>query len=148
MAGLEPARPKASHFECDVSAIPPHGLTFKNKKMEAATGIEPVVRVLQTRALPLGYAAYMSINMERKTGFEPATPTLARLYSTTELLPQNNWGSWIRTNEMTESKSVALPLGYTPIKGRLKGIEPSSVGTTIRCVNHFATTAIICMFMK
>ena len=56
--------------------------------MEAATGIEPVVRVLQTRALPLGYAAYMSTNMERKTGFEPATPTLARLYSTTELLPQ------------------------------------------------------------
>ena len=25
--------------------------------------------------------------------------------------------------------------------GRLKGIEPSNVGTTIRCVNHFATTA-------
>jgi hypothetical protein len=23
------------------------------------------------------------------------------------------------------------------------GIEPTSVGTTIRCVNHFATTAII-----
>ncbi len=51
--------------------------------MKAATGIEPVIRVLQTRALPLGYAAIM----ERKTGFEPATPTLARLYSTTELLP-------------------------------------------------------------
>lgn len=28
------------------------------------------------------------------------------------------WGSWIRTNEMTESKSVALPLGYTPLTGR------------------------------
>ena len=28
------------------------------------------------------------------------------------------WGSWIRTNEMTESKSVALPLGYTPRIGR------------------------------
>ena len=26
--------------------------------------------------------------------------------------------------------------------GRSKGIEPSSVGATIRCVNHFATTAI------
>ena len=26
--------------------------------------------------------------------------------------------------------------------GRLKGIEPSNVGTTIRCVNHFATTAM------
>ncbi len=25
--------------------------------MEAATGFEPVIRVLQTRALPLGYAA-------------------------------------------------------------------------------------------
>lgn len=24
------------------------------------------------------------------------------------------WSSWIRTSEMTESKSVALPLGYTP----------------------------------
>ena len=27
--------------------------------------------------------------------------------------------------------------------GRLVGIEPTHVGTTIRCVNHFATTAII-----
>ena len=27
--------------------------------------------------------------------------------------------------------------------GRLMGIEPTNVGTTIRCVNHFATTAII-----
>ena len=41
---------------------------------------------------------------------------------------------------MTESKSVALPLGYTPM-GRLMGIEPTNAGTTIRCVNHFATTA-------
>jgi len=27
--------------------------------------------------------------MERETGFEPATPTLARLCSTTELFPRN-----------------------------------------------------------
>ena len=27
--------------------------------------------------------------------------------------------------------------------GRLKGIEPSNAGTTIRCVNHFATIAIV-----
>ena len=26
--------------------------------------------------------------------------------------------------------------------GRLMGIEPTNVGTTIRCVNHFATTAV------
>ncbi len=30
--------------------------------------------------------------------------------------------------------------------GRPMGIEPTSVGTTIRCVNHFATTAIIVLF--
>ena len=27
--------------------------------------------------------------------------------------------------------------------GRSMGIEPTSVGATIRCVNHFATTAIM-----
>jgi hypothetical protein len=43
-----------------------------------------------------------------------------------------------------ESKSLALPLGYGPIyrMGRLKGVEPSNAGTTTRCVNRFATTAI------
>jgi hypothetical protein len=25
------------------------------------------------------------------------------------------WASWIRTSGMTESKSVALPLGYSPL---------------------------------
>ena len=48
------------------------------------------MEVLQTSALPLGYAA--KINLERETGFEPATSTLARLHSTTELLPLN--GLW------------------------------------------------------
>ena len=54
-------------------------ISGRNKKMEAATGIEPVIRELQSLALPLGYAAEKK--MERKTGFEPATPTLARWYS-------------------------------------------------------------------
>ena len=36
--------------------------------MEAATGFEPVIKVLQTSALPLGYAA------------------------------KKNWASWIRTS--------------------------------------------------
>ena len=49
------------------------------------------IKVLQTSALPLGYAAvswlYGEIRMERETGFEPATSTLARLHSTTELFP-------------------------------------------------------------
>ena len=42
------------------------------------------ITVLQTAALPLGYAAK---KMERETGFEPATSTLARSHSTTELFP-------------------------------------------------------------
>ncbi len=32
--------------------------------------------------------------------------------------------------------------------GRLRGIEPPNVGTTIRCVNHFATTAIKMKLLK
>lgn len=43
------------------------------------------MEVLQTSALPLGYAALKK--MERETGFEPATSTLARSHSTTELFP-------------------------------------------------------------
>ena len=57
------------------------------------------------------------------------------------------WLGYLDSNQgMTESKSVALPLGYTPtvyIMGRLMGIEPTNAGITIRCVNHFATTATI-----
>ena len=45
------------------------------------------MEVLQTSALPLGYAASHKKKMERETGFEPATSTLARLHSTAELLP-------------------------------------------------------------
>ena len=30
-----------------------------NKKVEAPTGFEPVIKVLQTSALPLGYAALL-----------------------------------------------------------------------------------------
>ena len=37
--------------------------------------------------------AWLCRHMERKTGLEPATPTLARLCSTTELLPRWRPGS-------------------------------------------------------
>jgi hypothetical protein len=72
--------------------------------LEAATGFEPVIKVLQTSALPLGYAALYCL--ERKTGFEPATPTLARWCSTTELLPQAG----------------------------LAGFEPAHHGVKVRCL--------------
>ena len=57
-------------------------------KLEAASGFEPEIAILQTAALPLGYAAPKK--MERETGFEPATSTLARSHSTTELFPLNS----------------------------------------------------------
>ena len=62
--------------------------------MEAPPGFEPGMEVLQTSALPLGDGALkVELNdlrkeiMERETGFEPATSTLARSHSTTELFP-------------------------------------------------------------
>ena len=57
--------------------------------MEAASGFEPEIKVLQTSALPLGYAASIITSyLERETRFELATSTLARLHSTAELLPR------------------------------------------------------------
>ena len=58
--------------------------------MEAASRFELEIKALQASALPLGEAAkYAFFCLERETGFEPATSTLARLHSTTELLPLN-----------------------------------------------------------
>ena len=50
------------------------------------------ITALQAVALPLGQAA---MRMERETGFEPATSTLARSHSTTELFPLNKQGCFI-----------------------------------------------------
>ena len=62
--------------------------------LEAPPGFEPGMEVLQTSALPLGYGASLRWearsgggDLERETGFEPATSTLARSHSTTELFP-------------------------------------------------------------
>ena len=63
-AGLEPARalsPKDfKSFASTTSAIPAR---YVNAALEAAPGIEPGVAVLQTTALPLGYAATISIRI-------------------------------------------------------------------------------------
>src|SRR5512137_493602 len=65
---------------------------FEEESVEAPSGFEPEMEVLQTSALPLGYGAVTPLGigegkMERETGFEPATSTLARSHSTTELFP-------------------------------------------------------------
>ena len=49
--------------------------------------------------------------LERKTGFEPATPTLARLCSTPELLPQNNLPGG-GTQNRTGDTRIFSPLLY------------------------------------
>ena len=82
VVGVEPTLLTEHDFESCASAnsaTPAYIKVKLNKKMEAATGFEPVVEVLQTCALPLGYAAIIkNIKLERKTRFELATPTLAR----------------------------------------------------------------------
>ena len=77
---------------------PPHERLFT--ELEAPPGFEPGMEVLQTSALPLGYGALSGSTIkprvsgrekvERETGFEPATSTLARSHSTTELFPLAN----------------------------------------------------------
>ena len=59
--------------------LPPDTL----QRVEAATGVGPVMEVLQTSALPLGYAASREPDkLERETGFEPATLGLGSRCST------------------------------------------------------------------
>ena len=81
------------------------------------------------------------ISLERKTGFGPATPTLARLCSTTELLPQYSFISyWWRDPELnwghTDFQSVALPtelsrhLSGVEKVAELTGLEPATSGVT------------------
>ena len=83
--------------------------------------------------------------MAPQVGFEPTTDRLTADSSTTELLWINKMERVMGIEPTTSAwKAEVLPLNYTrliTIMGRLMGIEPTSVGTTIRCVNHFATTA-------
>ena len=53
--------------------------------MEAASGFEPEYNGFADRCLTTWLCRQK--RMERETGFEPATSTLARLHSTTELFP-------------------------------------------------------------
>ena len=53
---------------------------------------------------PTDYHFFMRIK-KRKPGF---------LFKMFYLSKKNGWGNWIRTSEMADSESAALPLGYTP----------------------------------
>ncbi len=52
-------------------------------------------------------------------GFEPPTDYQKRKKESQAFFLKchyikNGWGNWIRTSEMADSESAALPLGYTP----------------------------------
>jgi hypothetical protein len=75
---------------------------------------------LQSSALPLGYAAIVSPQkkMERETGFEPATSTLARSHSTTELFPLSGF-AFYRVTVALSSKKRRLADGFGKTFGPL-----------------------------
>jgi hypothetical protein len=79
--------------------LKPAGSGKSKKKLEARVGIEPtykgfadlslttwVPRLIAGWKKPRGRGT-LPLNLERETGVEPATSTLARSRSTTELLP-------------------------------------------------------------
>ena len=119
--------------------------------MEAAPGFEPGIKDLQSSALPLGYAAPgpCTEEMERKTGLEPATPTLARLCSTTELLPLLS-KRWWRDPELNwghaDFQSAALPTELSrpdrrTTRGKMAGLtrlELATSGVTGRHSNQLS----------
>ena len=71
--------------------------------------------------------------MERKTGFEPATPTLARLYSTTELLPHD----FIIIDKTPKNKGLSSFLGVLTWVSH-EGLEPSTLWLKVRCSTDWA----------
>ena len=55
-AGIEPAN-KGFADLCLTTWLPRRSTAERRKILEARTGVEPVMEVLQTSALPLGYRA-------------------------------------------------------------------------------------------
>ena len=59
------------------------------------------------------------------------------------LCNRHGWGTWIRTKEMSDSESDALPLGYTPIsggEGQIRTAEPKGTELQSAAFSHFATS--------
>ena len=100
--------------------------------MERMMGIEPTWPAWKAEVLPLNYIRNKNGVPERNRTFDPLIKSqlLYRLSYRDNCDQQIGWGTWGRTREMTESKSVALPLGYAPIakinggEGQIRTAEP------------------------
>src|SRR4030095_14935630 len=99
--GIEPPRPWLGPCLLRAPRLPvppPRPVPPTASRLEAASGFEPLNRgFADLRLSHLATPPYklkgarpgpLHHLMERETGFEPATPTLARLCSTTELFPR------------------------------------------------------------
>ena len=75
--------------------------------------------------------------MERETRFELATSTLATWGSTAELLPQNGWGGWTRTNNGRGNNPVHLPVALHPnVRLFRHGLGKSATSAYVTIGNH------------
>src|SRR5260370_15757503 len=105
--------------------------------LEATTGFEPVIRVLQTLAL----TTWPRRRLERETGFEPATFSLARRCSTPEPLPRD-------TACCSRPASMLYPSRPRPVNPprSLSRLRPSALPrrahTVTRLITHHAPARI------
>lgn len=105
------------------------------------TGLEPVwvIRPKDFKSFASTISPPGHLIMVPRDGLEPSTPWLKVKCSTTELT--EDWLGWLGSDQcMTESKSVALPLGYTPSGGRrwIWTTEPEGADLQSAAFGHFA----------
>ena len=99
-AGVEPARPqRALDFESSASA------NSATPAYKAVTGFEPVMKVLQTSALPLGYTA-IYVLLTGVAGFEPTHEGVKVPCLTAWLYPNKRANDENRTHECRSHNPV------------------------------------------
>ena len=105
----------------------------------------------QTELLPGELFNYLRVQKKRKTGFEPATPTMARWCSTTELLPHFLLTFCIQSGKQDSNlrppgpKPGALPSWAISRYMHPVGVEPTTFWFVVRhsiqlrygCIFHY-----------
>lgn len=144
-------------------------LNYTCKKMVLEKGLEPLRhcchRILSPVRLPFRHSSnHGFLKMVSHKGIEPLTPSLKVKCSTAELMGHRkmivnhflkfyfNWLGWLGSNQrMIESKSIALPLGYSPIMVGSDGFEPPKHEVTdlqSAAFGHFANYPICSFFYQ